>query len=220
MTLPDRVYMNVPADENECKAIALKAVEYARRYAPKVSGASARRFEPIHGEGWFGIMWVDSHVWYQEKGIRPFTMRRLAGKTIPMWLNDPTGELERKERANRKQVEVRTTEDGRKQVRVFRKAAKQGQRKQAWRRRGGSLQRVDVPASYPGAPGRIAQREAPQRLVPGASGGRIARGNVGVRWRHPGMAPKGFLYDGMVMAAWEAGFEIEDVIATNPQWEG
>lgn len=203
---PNRVYMSAPDhSSDECKVIARKAVAYAKGAAPKMSGRSAKRFYPTWGEGFFGIRWIDAHVWFQERGIRPFTMRNLAGRTIPMWIDDPTGE----ERRNNPDAETRITADGRTQVLIFRKVSQEGQRTTAWRRRGGFLQEVDVPSSYPGAPGRIALRD-PQ--------GRISPGNVGVRWRHPGMAPKGFLYEGMVLAAWDAGLEIRDVVATNERW--
>lgn len=204
--VPDRVYMAAPElSEEECLELARRAVAHAQRFAPKLSGQSARRFQPVARDGWFGIHWVGSHVWFQEVGIRPFTMNSLAGKTIPMWLNDESGELRQKH----PKAETRTTADGRVQVLQFRKAANKGDRKMALRRRGGTEQWVSVPASYPGAPGRIALRRPD---------GTIAPGNTGVRWRHPGMQPKGFLYDGLTLAAFEAGLAVRDVIATNERF--
>lgn len=229
--LPDRVLMKADGlDERQCHNLANIAVAYARRFAPKLSGASARRMQPVWGEGWFGIHWVDPYVWFQEQGIRPFTMSKLAGKTIPMWVNDPTGEVYRRERGSpyrkdgktpRKQPDIRTrvTDDGRRQTQIFRRAAKQGQRKNVTRRRGGQQRIVNVPAAYPGAPGRISQREAPMKMVPGGSGGRIARGNVGVRWRHPGMTTKGFLADAMTAAAMRAGIDVTQIYSTNANWK-
>lgn len=174
------------------------AVHNAQRLAPKLSGRSAARFLPLYGEGYFGVAWQDRYVWFQEAGISPFTNRALAGKTIPMWIDDPTGE----ERVKNPRAKTRVTESGKQQVLIFRRAAAMGARKQV--RRGGVTR--DVPASYPGAPGRIGLREAPRpNTMPGRVAGRIARGNVGVRWRHPGLEPRGFIRQAIVATALSAG---------------
>ena len=56
------------------------------------------------------------------------------------------------------------------------------------RTRNGVVMKVSVPVSYPEAPGRIVRREAPRPMTrPGAARWQVARGNVGVRWRHPGI---------------------------------
>lgn len=142
----------------------------------------------IWGEGWFGISWparVD-YLWFQEKGTRPFTMRSLAGKTIPMWINDPTGKVAREN----PKAERRVTASGKRQVKIFRKAAKIGQRKRvAVRDAAGRLVRwQEVPASYPGAPGRIARRGAGGKIVT-----HPPSGHSGVRWRNPGLHPRQFM---------------------------
>lgn len=168
---------------------------------PKMSGASAARLQPIYGKGFFGIAWMDSYVFFQDHGIRPFTMRSLAGKTIPMWIDDPTGQ----ERAKNPKAKVRTTMSGKIQVLIFRRAANIGQRITKYGRDKRTGQRIvisDKPASYPGAPGRIAQREAGRPSTrEGKQGGQIARGNVGVRWRHPGIQPRLFLNNAVTLAA-------------------
>lgn len=196
--VPDRLYMEVPLGVDDARAVATQAVRLAQRFAPKLSGLSSSRLLPLYGDGFIGIAWSDDYVWYQETGTNPFTMRRLAGKTIPMWIDDPTGE----ERRRNLKAQVRRTASGKMQVLVFRRAARMGQRRQV--RRGGHL--VDVPASYPGAAGRIALREA--RLpytTPGKKGGRIAARNIGVRWRHPGLTPRAFLLRGMTVAVAKVG---------------
>ncbi len=48
-------------------------------------------------------------------------------------------------------------------------------------------------ATKPGAPGRIGKRTR-------SADGRIAKGNVGVKWRHPGLPTKGFLSDAVSSA--------------------
>jgi hypothetical protein len=197
--VPTRIYMRVrdlPAAD--ARYLAETAVEMAKLMAPKATGESASKFSPIWGEGYFGIAFSDAHVWYQEMGIRPFTMNNLAGKTIPMWVDDPDGKL----RSENPRAEVKQLPGGRVQVLIFRKVAQKGARRKVVRNVRGIEQYVDVPASYPGAPGRIASREAAQPwTTEGRVGGAIARRNVGVRWRHPGMFGKYFLREGLRRSA-------------------
>lgn len=168
---------------------AIQAVFIARPLAPKLTGMSSRNFKPIYGVGYFGIGWADDYVWYQAMGIRAFTMNSLAGKTIPMWIDDPTGRMQR----DNPKAETRHTASGKTQVLIFRRAANFGQRKTITRNGIG----VSVPMSYPGAPGRISVREAAQPDTrPGKVGGQIAPGNVGVRWRHPGLASSSYVHRG------------------------
>jgi hypothetical protein len=135
---------------------------------PKCSGNAANRLQPLYGKSYFGVYFADNYTWFQENGIRPFTMRSLQGKVIPMWINDPGG----LERAKNPKARIRTTVDGRTQVLIFRKA------------------------TNPGAPGRISVR---------GGGGRIGQGNVGVKWRHPGIQPKFFLNRAISLAAQQHG---------------
>lgn len=202
--MPDRAIMFVPGlDALRATILAHQALHAARRYMPKITSASANTLFPISGDGFFGVAWTHPHVWFQEAGIRPFTMRSLAGKTIPMWVNDPQGELA----AQQKRPRQRITVDGRKQTLIFRRAATMGQRKNVWRIENGQPVRRNVPASYPGAPGRIAVNRS-QGLIrqgdvnPGQGNpGWIAKGNVGVRWRHPGLNPGRHVARGVYDAA-------------------
>lgn len=196
---PDRLMIEVPGvDKETTRFLSGIALELAQRSAPKLTGASYRNLIPLFGDGWFGIKWQDNHVWFQENGINPFTMRSLAGKTIPMWINDPTGEEGRKN----PNAERRVTADGRRQILIFRKAAPIGSRKTVIR----DGVSVDVPRSYPGAPGRINRREPIGSTRGGMGiGGRIARGNVGVRWRHPGLHRRSFIRRSLIMTCQYAG---------------
>lgn len=196
---PTMLFVSLPGlRPTEARLMAEMATRTAVRLAPKLSGASSARFRPVFGPGFYGITWNDPHVWFQNAGIRPFTNRALAGKTIPMWIDDPTGA----ERAKNPQAKTRITESGKTQVLIFRRAAPLGARKRVIRN---GVAR-DVPASYPGAPGRIAMREARQpNTTPGRVAGRIAQANVGVRWRHPGLEPRSFLNQGIMAAAQGAG---------------
>jgi len=207
--IPDAVVMEVPGlSAMEARLVAKEACEHARRVAPKLSGASARRFLPYFGEGFFGIRWLESYVWFQELGIRPFTMRTLAGKTIPMWINDPTGA----ERRKYPRARTRVTASGVIQVLIFRRAAKIGEQKQRVDPRTGQVRWV--PRSYPGAAGRIVAREAPHPwTTQGRRAGAVAKNNVGVRWRHSGLQPRNFLHHGLMEAAYAHGLEPGHVIA-------
>jgi hypothetical protein len=187
---------------HDAKWLANVAVIFARAHAPKLTGVSASRIEPLYGKEHFGLRWADDRVWFQNAGVNPFVMRALAGKTIPMWIDDPSGT----ERQKNPKAKVRVTESGRTQVLIFRKAAQLGARKTVARRRGGVTTQVTVPQSYPGAPGRITIREAGAPYTsPGRQPGRIARGNVGLRWYFPGLSPRNFIQNGLVQACNAAG---------------
>lgn len=192
---PDRLYVDVPGLEvNEARRLSRQAVTIARALAPKMSGAGAASIQPYAGTGFFGLRWERPYMWEQESGARPFTMRTLAGKTIPMWVDDPTGQ----QHAANPKAKTRITASGRKQILIFRRAGKIGARKTVVRRDAqGRLQVRDVPQSYPGAPGRISHREV-TAYPPYATTGRIAklvtRSHVGVRWRHPGIQGRQFMH--------------------------
>jgi len=206
---PDALVMAVPGlSSMEARLVARDAAEMARRVAPKLSGASSRRFLPYFGDDFFGIRWAESYVWFQEQGIRAFTMRRLAGRVIPMWIDDPTG----RERARNPRARTRVTASGKTQVLIFRRAANIGERRPRIDPRTGQIRWV--PRSYPGAPGRIAVREAAQPwTTPGRAPMAIARQNVGVRWRHPGLDPRNFLHYGLMQAAYAHGLPPGQVFA-------
>jgi len=61
-------------------------------------------------------------------------------------------------------------------------------------------------ASRPGAPGRISKR---------APNGQIAKGNVGVKWRHPGLDPKNFLDHGVWKAASKGNLVVTEIIVVD-----
>lgn len=205
---PDRLYMQVDGlSAGEARLVAHDAVAAVRRIGPKVTGNAVRRMTPIWGEGWFGVHWVDPYIWNVEMGIRPFTMRRLAGKTIPMWLDDPTGKIRQQNPKARRRV----TESGKNQVLIFRRATHIGQRKTIIR----GNREVSVPTSFPGAPGRIAIREARHPWTrSGKVAGRIAPTNVGIRWRHPGILGRGFIHEALLRAAFEHGLEFGPMFTT------
>lgn len=213
---PDRFIVVVPGlNPGRSRSIALEAVRQARRRIPKLSGNSARKLQPLYGKGFFGIYFGSPIVLYQERGIRPFTMNNLQGKTIPMWVDDPTGS----ERSKNPKAKTRVTASGKTQVLIFRKAAMKGQRKTVKRKIDGEVQTITVPMSYPGAPGRIGAREAgsPRTRV-GKLGGQIAAGNVGVRWRHPGIAPRRFLNTSLTLAAGAHGVAPTRIYVCDGAW--
>jgi hypothetical protein len=214
---PDRLIMTVPGIKpNAARAIALNAVRVARGLAPRMSGRMASRMYPLYGKGYFGIGFQDSYAWFQEHGIRPFTMYALAGKTVPMWIDDPTGT----ERSRNPKAKTRVTLSGKTQVLIFRRAAQMGQRKTTMRKTpGGVTEKVSSPMSYPGAPGRIGARETGTPwTTPGRLGGAVARQNTGVRWRHPGLAPRLFLNHSLTVAAQQGGILPLRIYACDRGW--
>ncbi len=187
---PDRLYLDSPGlNLYLAKAASEYALTIARDECPKLSGLGAANIRSFYGVGFFGLTFLD-YIWYQNEGTKPQTMRWLAGKTIPMWIDDPTGE----ERRKNPKARTRTTVSGKTQILIFRKAANFGERKLVKRRVKGILVEKSVPKHYPGAPGRIAMRQAAAPFTtPGKIGGQIAKGNVGVWWYFPGLKPRGFL---------------------------
>lgn len=175
---PDRIIILTPYPLGLpfSQAMAEAAVDLARQRLPKITGRLAGSLVPVFGENYFGIHFPDKVSWFLEKGTNPFTMNSLQGKTIPMWIDDPNGELSKEN----PKAKTRITVDGRKQTLIFRHASYKGQRKMVFR----NGQWTSVPRSYPGAPGRISVRSA---------NGQIGKGNVGVRWRHPGIDPRYYL---------------------------
>lgn len=180
MTLhPDRAIVIMPEvdDPVVMEMLANEATQTAKQIMPKITGSLARSLSPVFGTNFWGVYFPDRRAWYLEKGTNPFTMKSLAGKTIPMWIDDPDGEVAKEEGPKAK---TRITADGRRQTLIFRHAAPIGSRKMVFRKG----QWISVPRSYPGAPGRIANR---------SGNGRIAAGNVGVRWRHPGIGARNYI---------------------------
>lgn len=172
---------------------SVQAQALVKEMAPKVSGRGAASLRPAHGEGWFGLYFppATSYMMLVNEGTKPRIMTSLAGKTIPMWINDPDGSMAADIRPQDQASRVRITEDGRRQVKIFRKAAPIGSTKLAVRR-DGSLTRV--PRAYPGAIKRGAD-------------GRLA----GRYWRHPGTTGRQFAQDALVLTADQMGLEPTDL---------
>ena len=214
---PDRMIMLADGMRGpRAHRAANAAVRICRQLMPKLTGQSASRISPLYGDGFFGIRFADSYVWYQENGIRAFTMTALAGKTIPMWVSDPAGT----ERQRNPRAQTRVTMSGIPQVLIFRRAARIGQTKTVRRKTpGGGWEERTVPMSYPGAPGRIGVRQAGRPWTsPGARGGQIAPGNTGVRWRHPGLAPRRFMNRAVTLAAQQAGILPVRIYVADRYW--
>lgn len=200
-------------DSDEAMGLATDALYRARQRMPRVTGMTASKVAPIWGRRWFGLSFP-REAWFMERGTSPFTMRSIAGKTIPMWLTDTDGSLRR----DNPKARVRSTEDGRTQVLVFRKAAKIGAKKLVRRpsKYGTQMLSYTVPAAYPGAPGRINRRQPGMPWTPvGTRGGAIAAGNSGVRWRHPGVRSMQFLNSALAEAAFDSGLIVEPVYAVD-----
>jgi hypothetical protein len=217
---PDRAVMVIDdLDERTAMYLAWEAVMQARQSVPRVTGRTALRLQPMWGDEYFGIWFPDNYVWFMERGTKAFTMRSIAGKTIPMWVEDPGGQL----RAKNPKIKTRRTEDGRTQVLIFRRAARIGQRKTVLKKNRitGQYQSTSVPASYPGAPGRITRRIPGQPFTPrGKVGGQIASNNIGVRWRHPGLQAAQHINSAIARIAFENGLLIKTVyFLDGASWE-
>lgn len=189
---PDRMIIIIPSLRGpRARRIANEAVRLARRQMPKLTGFGASRLVPLYGKGYVGVYFPDSYTWFQEHGIRPFTMWALEGRTVPMWIDDIDGT----ERQRNPKAQIRVTLSGKTQVRIFRKAKGVGQ------------------------PGRIGVREAARPWTTrGRTGGQIARGNVGVRWRHPGLAPRRFINFALATAAQKNGILPTRIYAADRYW--
>ena len=167
------------------RTLAYEALRRCREVMPKL-WSTKKRIWATWGDGFYGLTWGDSYLWFQEQGIRAFTMNSLQGKTIPMWVDDNDGELQRKN----SKIQVKIGSDSRIKVLIFRKATK------------------------PGAPGRISRREARKPFTrPGKLGGQIAPGNVGVKWRHPGLRGTHYLLYGLTETARVHGVSIKDIVS-------
>ena len=212
---PHQAVMGIPGmDIEQAELVATKALERTKDYLPRATGGSSATLATIFGHEWFGLEWDADAIWYQEEGIKPFTMRSLAGKTIPMWVKDRDGSM----RTKNPKIKQRTRADtGEIEVLIFRKAAQLGARKESCKVIKGKLVQQNVPASYPGAPGRIAVNRS-QGVIrqgdvdPNASNpGQIAKKNVGVRWRHPGLDAGRYMVRGMTDAAEYFGYPVQQV---------
>ena len=169
---------------------AQEAAALAREMAPRVSGQGARGLTPAFGDGWIGIWSRQSHMLHVNEGTRPRIMTELAGKTIPMWVNDRDGSMTESIPLAKRAERTRVTEDGRRQVKIFRKAAPIGSTKIVPNARGRLIQ---VPRAYPGARKRVSGRFA------------------GRYWRHPGISGQQFVQDALELVASEMRFDADDV---------
>lgn len=220
---PDRLYLLIPGlDPQVARRMAMDAARMAKRSAPKMSGSGAKSIYPLYGKGYIGLTAKKSYMWYQEQGIRPFTMKNLAGKIIPMWIDDPYGI----ERAKNPKAKTRVTASGKSQILIFRKAPKIGSKtpKLKKNRVTGKYEQRMVPKHYPGAPGRIAKRQATiSNTAPGhsvvKSTGKIAKGNVGVWWRHPGLSPRLFMNNALTRTAMDYGYQPDKIVAADAGWK-
>ena len=76
--------MKVPLPQPLAQRVADKAVSYARMDMQSKGWKSARGISPIAQEGLVGIKTSVRYLMYQEKGIKPFLMKWVDGRTIPM----------------------------------------------------------------------------------------------------------------------------------------
>lgn len=215
---PDRyIILAETLSGRDAYRLAQQATRLARTLAPKLTGKGARNIYPISGAGFFGLVMPDPYMWSQERGMQPRTMHELAGKTIPMWIDDPTGS----ERAKNPKAKMRITESGKRQILIFRRAAKHGERKAVRRKIAGQWTTKMVNKHWPGAPGRITLREAKKPwTTPGRTAGAVAPQNIGVWWRHPGITPRMFANHAMTTVAQRRGILPKVIYLAGADWRG
>lgn len=78
------VKVRVPAEL--CRRVSNRALTHAQNEMTKRgwSDRTIRGIKPVDGDGIIGITSPDKHVFFQEKGIRPFLMHALEGKRVPI----------------------------------------------------------------------------------------------------------------------------------------
>lgn len=78
------VKVRVPAEL--CRRVSNRALTHAQNEMTKRgwSDRTIRGIKPVDGDGVIGITSPDKHVFFQEKGIRPFLMHALEGKRVPI----------------------------------------------------------------------------------------------------------------------------------------
>ena len=68
--------------------ISRRAAQIAKQYGKERGWKGTRRLKPSLNQEWPGIETTNaSHLLFQERGIRPFLMKSLEGKTIPLGKN-------------------------------------------------------------------------------------------------------------------------------------
>lgn len=68
------------------RPVSEKAARYARNEAMRRnwSPRSYNSYEPVVGDGFVGVRTTAEHLIYQEHGTRPFLMKSLEGKRVPI----------------------------------------------------------------------------------------------------------------------------------------
>jgi len=74
----------IPIPEDLARAVAYKAVQYARQDMTGKGWRSARTLEPMAKTGQVGIRTETRYLLYQESGTKPFLMKWVEGRTLPM----------------------------------------------------------------------------------------------------------------------------------------
>lgn len=76
----------VPLPEKDARAIAVRAAQLIRETAPRGEGNSRRLVRATWQKGEISIVFPEkaSHLLFIDKGVKPFIMYQLEGKTIPI----------------------------------------------------------------------------------------------------------------------------------------
>lgn len=86
--MPENIYFTtkVPLPEADARSIALRAVQLIRQTAPRGENNSRKLVRATWQKGMIGIVFPENatHLLYIDRGIKPYTMYALEGKTIPI----------------------------------------------------------------------------------------------------------------------------------------
>ena len=160
-----------------------------RRYdAPRARRAMSKAIRSIHVEEAVEMQCIRVAA---EDSLYVTSGYSLTHNTIPMWITDEDGSMTAGVPAEKRGERTRVTDDGRRQVLIFRKAAPIGSTKT---RRSARGRLITVPRAYPGA-----LRRGPHGYF------------QGVHWRHPGLRGRQFAQDALAVTADRAGVEIVDL---------
>lgn len=76
--------MLIPLSAPITSQIAARAVQYCRQDLQGRGWTSSRALMPLSQEGMVGIKTSAKYLMYQEKGIRPFLMKWVEGRVVPL----------------------------------------------------------------------------------------------------------------------------------------
>lgn len=81
--------MKIPLPISLTRRVAIRATHNSRQYGNERGWRAQNGLYPYYGPGYAGVKSRYNYLMYQERGIKPFLMTALEGKTVP--IKDPDG---------------------------------------------------------------------------------------------------------------------------------